>query len=116
MPNEATFFLVCQAIQKLSICLISSEFANLVQYYAARGYSMTSSLETASGIQAGRDLRKSLVQYPAQSSVKAEFRPGCSQLYPVSSKGMEIPSTVTLGSLFQYLIFLTDISFSSDQV
>lgn len=116
MPNEATLLLVCQVIQKLSICLISLEFANLIQYCAAFGYSMTSSLETASGIQAGRDLRKSVVQYPAQRSVKDEFRPGCSQLYPVSSKGMDIPSTVTLGSLFQYLIFLTDISFSLDQV
>lgn len=36
-------------------------------------------------VQDGRDLRRSLLQPPAQSRVSYKDRPDCSRLYPVSS-------------------------------
>lgn len=41
--------------------------------------------EHHSTIEAGRDPRRAVVQFPAPSRVKTEFKPGCSGLCPVES-------------------------------
>lgn len=41
--------------------------------------------ESSQKDQAGRHLRRSLAQPPAQSRLSWEIRPGCSELYPVNS-------------------------------
>lgn len=61
--------------------------------------------------QVGGDFRRSLVQFPAQSKVKTEFRPGCSGLCQLSVNLQRWGFSTLWDSLFQWLTVLIVLFF-----